>query len=380
MVVSNHQNALMDPLLCCLTAPKQMHFLTRADVFKTPLSRKCVLELNMMPVYRTHDKVDDMTGLNKQTFDVAIERLYNGAAIGIYPEGNHGNKKMLRPFKKGLARLLESAGMKHEKLKTIELVAVGIDYSNYNNSRSDMTVVFSEPFRVDDLLFSDLDAPIRYRQTMDRIRQKLSEVMIDHCAQHYHSLRLAEALLDQDRPWKERKQVLDAIRDSDEMDEEREQRIKQIDDLLAKSNLDPLDLVAFWRGNKPGLAATILSLIISLPALLIFTLPWKLILWLTQKVVRDPHFYSTFKLVFSWILFPIWSLIIAFVLSQLINLHFLYWLGLVVVSGLVALPFLDILSARMKYNRASTFSKLRTTEYLNWKQDAEKISHIIQSQ
>lgn len=379
IVVSNHQNALMDPLICCLTAPKQMHFLTRADVFKTPMSRKCVLELNMMPVYRTHDKVDDMTGLNKVTFDVAIERLHNGAAIGIYPEGNHGNKKMLRPFKKGLARLLESAGLRYDKLKPLEIVAVGIDYSNYNNARTDMTVVFSKPFRVDDLLFSDLDAPVRYRQVMDRIRKKLSEVMIDHSLEHYYTLRLAEALITETKAWEEKKSMLDSIRDSEKITDTQEAEMQTIDHLLVANNLEQIDWVRLMRNEKPNLLVTFFSFLVALPSVIMFGFIWQMILMLTKKVVKDPHFNSTFKLVFSWILFPLWAILLAFLISALSGYGYGLVLLLVVISGVVSLPFLDIIAKRRRHQRAKKLANIDSKNYTIWKDHAVQMEHTIQS-
>jgi 1-acyl-sn-glycerol-3-phosphate acyltransferase len=379
IVVSNHQNALMDPLICCLTAPKQMHFLTRADVFKTPLSRKCVLELNMMPVYRTHDKVDDMSGLNKVTFDVAIERLHNGAAVGIYPEGNHGNKKILRPFKKGLARLLESAGQQYTDLKSLEIVAVGIDYSNYNNARTDTTIVFSKPFRVDDILFSDLEAPVRYRLVMERIRQKLSEVMIDHALDQYYTLRLAEALVTGKTTWEQKKLVLDAIRDSEKITERQEQEMKAIDHLLGENELEQIDWVRFSRDDKPNLLVTMVAILIALPSLIVNSLPWQIILGLTKKVVKDPHFNSTFKLVFSWILFPLWAFIAGFFLHKITGHHYLITVAAVALSGVISLPFLDIIALRKRHQRAKKLAHTSAENYAIWKGHAEQMENIIKA-
>ncbi|MFM1931173.1 MAG: hypothetical protein RL226_476 [Bacteroidota bacterium] len=376
MVVSNHQNALMDPLLCCLTAPKQMHFLTRADVFKSAISRKFVLALNMMPVYRTHDKVDDMTGLNKLTFDVAIERLRKGAAVGIYPEGNHGNRKTLRPFKKGLARLLESAGERHAELKSIELVAVGVDYSDYNHARSKLTVVYSAPFRVDDLLFSTDEQPVRYRKVMERIRLHLSSVMMDHPVQWYHTCRLAEALVDE-MQWPERKALLTSF-SGQCSDQEAEDFLAQTDRALASVDLHPVDWVNLWKGSSPNGFLVFISALIAAPATILYALPWQVALWLTKKVVRDEHFTSTFKLVFAWLLFPLWTFAICgFVAALGTWLWGAYALLICVAAGLIALPFFDNIADYRRTRRASSFAQQHAERWERWKRVAEETEQVL---
>jgi 1-acyl-sn-glycerol-3-phosphate acyltransferase len=105
LLISNHQNALMDPLLCCITSPKQLNFLTRADVFKNPVAKKVLTGLNMLPVYRPHDKVNIIES-NAPTFRESLTRLENNQIISLFPEGTHQPDQNLKPFKKGAARLI----------------------------------------------------------------------------------------------------------------------------------------------------------------------------------------------------------------------------------------------------------------------------------
>ena len=55
LLLSNHQNALLDILLITTQWPVRMWYLARADIFKNALLRKLFTYLQMMPIYRMRD-------------------------------------------------------------------------------------------------------------------------------------------------------------------------------------------------------------------------------------------------------------------------------------------------------------------------------------
>ena len=56
--LSNHQNALLDPLLVSTSSTRKNYFLTRAAVFKNSTVAKLLNSLQMLPVYRMIDGVN----------------------------------------------------------------------------------------------------------------------------------------------------------------------------------------------------------------------------------------------------------------------------------------------------------------------------------
>ena len=90
LLFSGHQNGLADPILACVLLPPQIHFFTRGDVFRHPLARALLLRLNMMPIFRPKDRLDDMADRNRATFSAAHSRLENGATCGIFPRPGTG--------------------------------------------------------------------------------------------------------------------------------------------------------------------------------------------------------------------------------------------------------------------------------------------------
>ncbi|MCH2198544.1 MAG: 1-acyl-sn-glycerol-3-phosphate acyltransferase [Flavobacteriales bacterium] len=373
VIVSNHQNALMDPLLCCLTAPRQVHFLTRADVFKSALARPFVFALNMMPVYRFRDKVSDMGKRNDKTFLTTIGRLKLGATIGIFPEGNHGARKLLRPVKKGIAYLLELGGNEHN-LRGVQIVPVGVDYSHYHIARASLVVHYGQAFEVDDLLFSDEDRITRHKAVMERIREKLSCTMLDlGPAKLYPALRIAEMVMIEGKGYKEWIGIHDklhAYRD--------ELKLREVDQLLANAEtlmawteeekVDPKACVQHTMEVVPKHTfGSILELTLGLPAILFFALPWQLVLATVKKIVIDPHFNQTFRLVFALLYFP---LFLAAGVCTLVFLtegnYYLYFLITMVVSGIIALPGLDVAADIRRYKKARAAID-RASNLANWK-------------
>ena len=65
MLVANHQNAMFDPLICCRVFPRQLHWLTRSDVFKNKLIASFLQQIHMLPIYREKDNVENQMGKNE---------------------------------------------------------------------------------------------------------------------------------------------------------------------------------------------------------------------------------------------------------------------------------------------------------------------------
>lgn len=383
IIVSNHQNALMDPLLACVVAPRQLHFLTRADVFKSKVFRKVVFAMNMLPVYRQHDKVDDMSGKNQLTFETAVRRLENGAVVGIYPEGNHGNQKHLRPLKKGLARLIEIAANESDQLQEVALVPVGIDYSEYDDARAGLAVNFGKPFTVNHVLFADDEPAVRYRKTMEVVKEHLSAAMINHSKEHYEVLRAAEHMVYYDKGYKNWKKSLTKLH------ELRDQFSTKIDtklDTLAKTTQEALDQhqtrfidVLGAHHNKSTYAFLLILLFpLALPAFIFHYPIWMIIKRMIKKIVKDPVFVSTFKLVLSFALYPIAWLISAGIACFFFDIKYVIigLLGLL-VSGIIALKVIDIWSDVQSKKNGKRFIKEMPKAYDGFKNLVSELQKIL---
>lgn len=196
ILVANHQNALLDPVVLCVTATTQVHWLTRADVFKNPLINRFLRRINMLPVYRERDRVADLHDRNNEIFEQCHLRMKNNAAIGIFPEGTHRGKKQLVPLKKGLARLVIGA---HEAgVRNLCIVPVGLDYESFFDAQKNLLVKYGDPIEVESFL-SNTDATHAklHVEITQRVHNALCDLMIHIDSEDVHHEILAlKPLLD----------------------------------------------------------------------------------------------------------------------------------------------------------------------------------------
>jgi len=186
VIVANHQNALLDPVVLCVSSTKQLHWLTRADVFKNPLVDRFLRSINMLPVYRERDRVADLHNRNNEIFRQCYERMKSNAIIGIFPEGTHRGKKQLVPLKKGLARLV--IGAYEEGVRGLCILPVGLDYESFYDPQKNLIVKFGEPIEVDAFLTQpDATHAKLHTEITEAVHEALVKLMIHIDSDDVHS-------------------------------------------------------------------------------------------------------------------------------------------------------------------------------------------------
>jgi len=175
----NHQNALMDALVFVTTLPQEPIFLARADIFKSRFITRILNFLKMMPVYRIRDGFENLQK-NQEVFDRCTEILRTGHSLCMFPEGNHSDKRFFRPLKKGLARIAFEAEDQCDFKLGLKIVPCGIDYSNYENVRGRLTVSYADPITITDLKEVYRSDPQRaMKELNNRIRINIEPHMIE---------------------------------------------------------------------------------------------------------------------------------------------------------------------------------------------------------
>lgn len=124
--LSNHQNALLDPLLIAVNSTRKNYFLTRADVFTNKVITSILKSLQMIPVYRLRDGIRTITK-NKRIFSYCSDVLLNNKSIILFPEGNHSLNRNVRNLSKGFTRIIEDY-LKRKKEHKLVIIPVGLNY------------------------------------------------------------------------------------------------------------------------------------------------------------------------------------------------------------------------------------------------------------
>lgn len=147
ILVANHQNALIDPLLLATHTRLNPWFLTRAAVFVNPFISKVLHYIRMLPVYRVRDGFSTIQQ-NQQTFDETFEVLRKNGTVVIFAEGSHSLVRNLRPLSKGFTRMAFGLKEKYPELEPV-ILPVGLGFSAHMRSGSTVRITFGKIIPVD---------------------------------------------------------------------------------------------------------------------------------------------------------------------------------------------------------------------------------------
>lgn len=188
IVVGNHQNALLDPILCCSVITQQLHWLTRSDVFKPGLVTKILKGVNMLPVYREKDNVPDLRDRNEAIFQECYKRLSRGHWISLFPEGTHKGKKALNtPLKKGIGRLIIGTFEANPNLQQIRILPLGLEYGEFYEKDGDFMLRIGKPIVLSKEDYTTANKAIWANELVADISAALQAVMTDIRNEEYYN-------------------------------------------------------------------------------------------------------------------------------------------------------------------------------------------------
>lgn len=171
MFVSNHPNALIDPLLIAVTNRRTTYFFTRAAVFKPGLIEWFMRSANMLPVYRIRDGLSTVKK-NEAVFEFSFALLKEKLALLIFAEGSHSLERKVRPLSKGFTRVVFGSLEKYPDLD-IAIIPVGINYSSPTEYGSKVSLTYAAPIWVNEFRMEDpnLQASELTKATSDSLKK-----------------------------------------------------------------------------------------------------------------------------------------------------------------------------------------------------------------
>lgn len=325
--IGNHQNGMMDPMPFCGFVPQQIHWLTRADVFWNPVARHILFGYNQMPVYRQRDRVDQLRERNDIIFDACVDRMHAGAAMGIFPEGNHNPFPSLRALKGGLAEMLARAARRHPELKSIQLVPIGLDYEHYLDWRRRFRVRAGQAIPFADLLQEDgtIDKPALNARVREAFKRIMVDLQPEDAQPHLHpALRAHRTTEMPQETWKPFTAQLAAWEKRWTEDEGWSQRVKdtQAQWHEAWKEAGSPGRPEAWGTSKEDIRkskpwAAWLHPIAMLANLPTYPAQWFVTRYV-DKTIKNREFVPTMRLGLGIVLFPVW------------------WFLLSIVAGLIA--------------------------------------------
>lgn len=176
ILVANHQNALLDPLVLATHISLRPHFLTRASSFKHPIAAALLRYIHMLPVYRMRDGIATLTQ-NQQTFDQSFAVLRANGSVLVFAEGDHSIVRNVRPLSKGFTRM--AFGVMERFLEvTPVILPIGIEYSAHKRTGSQVYIRIGEGIPVD---MSQAQSGLLTK----KVEKALKDLIVDLPNEHY---------------------------------------------------------------------------------------------------------------------------------------------------------------------------------------------------
>lgn len=286
LFLANHQNALMDALLIAVFCKCKPYYLTRGDLFKNPVAKSLLNFLQMIPVYRIRDGKQSL-GKNDTIFNLCANLLEDKHQILIFPEGNHNIKKRIRPLSKGFTRILFKALEKQPNLD-IRLVSVGVNYIKAERFPDSTALYFHKDVSVLDLY--DVD------NLPESIKRMKSVV--------YKNLKMQTTHIEDEESYVSVLEKLDAMG----VDYLTPSKVNTVLETLGSNVIKTKEKnVVSWSWLMKSLFT-----ILNLP----FLTPWKLFL---RPKIWQKEFVSTFRFLYALVLFPIFYMLIFWLLGSYIG-------------------------------------------------------------
>jgi len=325
LLVANHPNALLDPVVVLQSAGRRVRMLAKAPLFTMPGVSLLVKGMDCLPVYRSKDGAD--TKANDATFRAVDLALGNGDAVLIFPEGISHDEPTIQPLKTGAARMAISAVRNGAD---VVIVPVGLIYADKLRYRSTVMVDIGDPIVVADVVkgaaADDGDDDDDDRRAVAAVTSAVYTSLHQRTLNlhSWEDLRLIEAV---DAIWRQRdpervsrlKSLADGVAllrttDPEVLDTFR-QRLSAWVDHITALGLSPRDLGEehVEAQKKPIRAAAFvvrqLAALWLLPIALAGAVFWAIPFWLTHLVYRltgvERDTGATVKVLASLTFFPI---------------------------------------------------------------------------
>ena len=166
VVIANHHNSLVDPLLLLATLGVHPRFLAKNTLWELPGIRSLLDLAGAIPVFRRQDEgaADEPAGRdaearpaqraegersghlsqNDATFARCFDELAAGGAVALFPEGVSHDAPRLAPLKTGAARIVLGAAETRGVTST-RILPVGLTFDEKAIFRSRVLVRIGEP-------------------------------------------------------------------------------------------------------------------------------------------------------------------------------------------------------------------------------------------
>lgn len=175
ILIANHPSAFTDPIAIGVHIKPTIYFLAAGEYMGKGLKYRFMSRfLNMIPIYRPETMPQDISK-NTDIFAKCIAHLNKGRSILVFPEGISQSDKKVAPFKTGVARIVQATEFASQLKANIQIIPIGLNYSDPHQFRSDLFMNVGDPINAADF-FSD--NPENAINEINALTKKMEEELI----------------------------------------------------------------------------------------------------------------------------------------------------------------------------------------------------------
>ena len=189
MLACNHPNSFLDAIILGSLFEKPVHFLARGDAFRKPFTRKILTRLKLIPIYRLSEGREYLA-LNDATFERCREILINNGIVLIFAEGLCINQWMLRPLKKGAARIAIDAWKNFAIAEQFTVLPVSLNYNSFTQFGKRLIINFGEP-----ITKKEISTDVSEGENINQFNHKLSERLKSGLLQSANETGIVQTLI-----------------------------------------------------------------------------------------------------------------------------------------------------------------------------------------
>jgi glycerol-3-phosphate O-acyltransferase/dihydroxyacetone phosphate acyltransferase len=171
LVLANHPNALIDPLLVGTAVPRRVLLTAKATLFAHPALALLLHSVGVVPLRRAKDESRDGAAgpatpdRNAQAFALVTSALRSGQVVLVFPEGISHDDPMLAPLKSGAARMALQAH--REGVAGIRLLPMGLVFEEKERPDSRVLVRIGDPIDLDTWLAEHVGEAAELTDTLE---------------------------------------------------------------------------------------------------------------------------------------------------------------------------------------------------------------------
>lgn len=177
LIVSNHPNGFLEPIVMACLFPIDLHFLVRGDLFENKALRWLLVSTNQVPIYRFKDGIAALRN-NQKTIEKTIEVLKQNKAVIIFAEGSTDAAWHVRELKKGMARMAFQCLDGSPDLD-LHILPIGVTFQELDQPGTDVILNAGQAFSVKPFYTKNAkEAKDKMDQLTDFTRQEIQKLTI----------------------------------------------------------------------------------------------------------------------------------------------------------------------------------------------------------